>query len=99
MIDFINERNSYLIKNIKIPEIENFDKKLLLENHSLKQLNVISKKNGKYTNLYNFLNNCKTIMGQRKLKDILFYPSCDINKLKKDYDLIEYCLSIDFEKI
>lgn len=98
LIDFINERNSYLIKNIKIPEIENFDKKLLLENHSLKQLNVISKKNGKYTNLYNFLNNCKTIMGQRKLKDILFYPSCDINKLKKDYDLIEYCLSIDFEK-
>ena len=97
LINFIYERNPSLIKNIKIPEIENCEDKLILANHSLKQLNVMSNKNGKYSNLYNFLNNCKTIMGQRKLKDILFYPSCNVQELKNKYDLIEYCLSIDFE--
>lgn len=97
LLNFIKERNPYLVKNIKIPEIETFDEILLLENHSLKQLNVISNKNGKYTNLYNFLNNCKTIMGQRKLREILFHPSCNITELNKSYNLIEYCLSITFD--
>lgn len=97
LLNFINERNPHLVKNIKIPEIENLNETLLLENHSLKQLNVISNKSGKFSNLYNFLNNCKTIMGQRKLKDILFHPSCNIELLKKNYDLTEHCLSINFE--
>lgn len=97
LLNFINERNPHLIKSIKLPEVENFNEKLILENHSLKQLNVISNKTGKLSNLYNFLNNCKTIMGQRKLKDILFHPSCNIEHLQKSYDLTEHCLSINFE--
>lgn len=98
LLHFIDERNSYLIKNIKIPEMMFSKDKLLLENHTLKQLNIISNKNGKFSNLYNFLNNCKTVMGQRKLKDILFNPSCNIQELKKIYDLIEHCTSIDFSE-
>ena len=95
LLNFINDHNPHLIKNIQIPVIETFENNMLLANHSLKQLCVISNGTSKLSNLYNLLNYCKTPMGHRKLKDILLHPSCNIEYLKNEYNITEYLLKIE----
>ena len=93
LLNFINEHNPFLIKNIKIPILETFDDNMLLANHSLKQLNVISNDSHKLSSLCNFLNNCKTAMGNRILREVLLHPSSNIDYLNKEYDIIEYLIN------
>ena len=68
LIDFIYKHNPSLIKHIDFPCFENINAKLVLANHSLKQLNMISdqRHNGKLGCVANFLNNCITNAGKRK---------------------------------
>ena len=95
LLNFVSEHNPYLIKNIKIPIIETFQNNLLLANHSLKQLNVISNENSKLSCLYNFINYCKTSMGNRNIKYMLLHPSCDKEYLTKEYNITEHLLKND----
>ena len=93
LLNFIHEHNPYLIKNIQIPVLETFQDNMMLANHSLKQLSIISNDtNKKISNLYNFINYSKTSMGNRKLKDILLYPSTNIEYLNKEYNIVDYCI-------
>ena len=68
LLDFIYKHNPSLIKDIDYPVFENHCNKLVLANHSLKQLNIISDQryNGKLSCVANFLNNCITNSGKRK---------------------------------
>ena len=43
LLDFIYKHNPSLVKDIDYPIFENHSNKLVLANHSLKQLNIISK--------------------------------------------------------
>lgn len=92
LLNFVCEHNPNLIRNIQIPTLETFENNMLLANHSLKQLNVISSNTSKMGSLYNFINYCKTAMGNRELKEILLHPSCNTKYLQKEYDLTEYLL-------
>jgi len=98
LIQFIYKHNPNLIKKLKQPKFENINSKLILANHSLKQLNIISdnRHNGKNMSILSLLNNCVTNMGKRTFNYILLNPSIDFDYLKKEYDIVEYCLETNF---
>ena len=98
LIDFIEKHNPYLIKDIEYPIFENHLEKLVLANHSLKQLNIINdnRYNGKLSCVANFLNNCITNPGKRKFNYDLLHPISNIDSLKKSYDVVEHLIDNKF---
>jgi DNA mismatch repair protein MutS len=95
LLDFVYQHNPYLIKKISEPVLENTSKKLILANHSLKQLNIIDDDNyrGKYSSVVKMLNECITTMGKRKFTYNFFNPVTDDDYLQKEYDIIDTLLS------
>ena len=94
LIQFIYNHNPNLIKKLQSPSLINTDTKLLLANHSLKQLNIIPDNNysGKNSCLANLLNNCITSMGKRAFNYQLLNPSIDFNYLDEIYNITEHSL-------
>jgi DNA mismatch repair protein MutS len=100
LIDFIDKHNPSLIKHIDFPCFENINSKLILANHSLKQLNMISdqRHNGKLGCVANFLNNCITNAGRRKFNYDLLHPICNSATLNASYDVTEHLIKTQFYK-
>ena len=98
LIQFIYKHNPNLIKKLKEPKFENINSKLVLANHSLKQLNIISdnRYSGKNMSILSLLNNCVTNMGKRAFNYLLLNPSIDFKFLQKEYDIMEYCMETNF---
>ena len=94
LLDFVYQHNPYLIQNISEPVLENTSKKLILANHSLKQLNIIDDDNynGKYSSVSKMLNECITSMGKRKFTNNFLNPVTDKDYLQKEYNIIETLL-------
>ena len=101
LLDFINKHNPSLIKDIDYPVFENHCNKLVLANHSLKQLNIISDQryNGKLSCVANFLNNCITNSGRRIFNYNLLHPISDVLELEKSYAIVEHLMNTEFYKI
>ncbi len=97
LLDFVYQHNPYLIQNISEPILENTSKKMILANHSLKQLNIIEDDNyrGKYSSVSKMLNECITPMGKRKFTNIFLNPVTDEDYLQREYNIIESLLSMD----
>jgi DNA mismatch repair protein MutS len=97
LLDFVYQHNPYLIQKISEPILENTSKKMILANHSLKQLNVIEDDNyrGKYSSVSKMLNECITPMGKRKFTNIFLNPVTDEDYLQREYDIIESLLTMD----
>ena len=96
LLDFVYQHNPYLIHQLAEPEWEHTNR-LVLANHSLKQLNIIddgSVKSNKLSSVVHLLNECQTPMGKRKLSDALVNPVCDETYLQKEYDMTEYWLTL-----
>lgn len=96
LLDYIHGHNENMSSKLKEPTINVSDNKLVLANHSLKQLNIIDDKNdfsGKLSSLLNFLNNCITPMGRRKFKYDLVNPITDKKTLENEYSLIEHMIN------
>jgi DNA mismatch repair protein MutS len=98
LLDFVNTHCPDLVKNINMPQFNNASDRLILANHTLKQLNIIddlsidSKKCGKLSSVYSFLNRCCTSMGKRLFQSILLSPVFDEEWLQREYQMIEYML-------
>lgn len=92
---FIYKHNPNLIKKLQIPTFINTETKLILANHSLKQLNIISDKNysGKNCCIASLLNNCITSMGKRAFNYQILNPSIDFDYLKQIYDITEHTIN------
>jgi DNA mismatch repair protein MutS len=94
LLDFIYQHNPHLVNKIKEPIFENIGDKLILANHSLKQLNIIDDNyKGKYSSVLNLLNKCITPMGKRKFAHCLLNPTTNIEFLKTEYNIIEHCIA------
>jgi DNA mismatch repair protein MutS len=95
LLDFIYQHNPNLVYKIEEPTIENDNSKLVLANHSLKQLNIIDDNNysGKYSSVVKMLNECITPMGKRKFTYCFLNPVTNIDYLQKEYDIVENMLS------
>ena len=94
LLDFIYQHNPNLIYKISEPTLENTSKKLILANHSLKQLNIIDDDNykGKYSSVVKMLNECITPMGKRKFTYNFLNPVTDEDYLQREYNIIEQLL-------
>jgi DNA mismatch repair protein MutS len=94
LLNFLYEHNPNLVNKIREPLFDNKSDRMILANHSLKQLNIIDDNNytGKYSSVLKFLNNCITPMGMRKFKYKMLNPIFDIEKLNKEYNITEYIL-------
>ena len=95
LLDFVSRHNPNLVENIDRPIKENSSDKLILANHSLKQLNIISDKrfNGKLGSVQDFLNNCVTIIGKREFNYNLLNPITDEEILNRSYNITEHVIN------
>jgi DNA mismatch repair protein MutS len=95
LLNFLNEHNPNLVNKIREPVFDNLSERLILANHSLKQLNIIDDDNytGKHSSVLKFLNNCITPMGMRKFKYKILNPIFNIDKLNIEYDITDYLLT------
>ena len=98
LLNFVHEHNPQLVHRIAEPVFENCSDRMVLANHSLKQLNIIDDDNGaksagKCSSVYKLLNNCMTPMGARHFRTRLLNPSCCQVKIQREYDITEHLLS------
>ena len=95
LLDFIYQHNPNLVYKIAEPIIENNSDKLILANHSLKQLNIIDDDNyrGKYSSVVKMLNECISPMGKRKFAHSFLNPVTNVNYLHAEYDITECLLT------
>jgi len=101
LLDFVYQHNPYLLHKISEPFFDNCSDRLVLANHSLKQLNIIDDNNynGKYSSVLKMLNACLTPMGKRKFSENFLNPTTNTNYLQGEYDIIEHMLfSENFNK-
>ena len=95
LLDFVYQHNPYLTNKISEPILENTARKMILANHSLKQLNVIDDDNyrGKYSSVVKMLNECLTPMGKRRFTYNFLNPVIDEKYLQEEYNIIEKLLT------
>jgi DNA mismatch repair protein MutS len=97
LLDFVHQHNPHLVNKISEPEFDSNSTRLVLANHSLKQLNIINDgtvKASKYSCVSEMLNNCLTPMGKRKFLYHFLNPVFDEEYLQREYDITEYFLSV-----
>jgi DNA mismatch repair protein MutS len=82
LLEYVEEHDSQIIKNIEIPEFWKHQKHLTLHNNTINQLDVSEK-------LFDIINKTKTPMGKRLLKYNLLNPIVSSKKLNKIYNEIE----------
>jgi DNA mismatch repair protein MutS len=102
LLDFIYQHNPNLVYKISEPIIEDKSNRLILANHSLKQLNIIDDSDreykGKFSSVSKMLNECITSMGKRKFAHNFLNPITDKIYLQKEYDIVEHILVTNFDQ-
>jgi len=95
IIDFVHEHCPSLTTKLNVPIIENHTDKLILANHSLKQLNILDdeRHSGKLRSVCSFLNSCLTMMGKREFMYNLHHPITNKELLKQSYEVTEQVLT------
>jgi DNA mismatch repair protein MutS len=96
LLNFVHEHNPNLVHRIAEPVFENCTDRMVLANHTLKQLNIIDDDNGaksKCSSVYRLLNNCMTPMGARHFRTRLLNPSCCAVKIQREYDITAHLIS------
>jgi DNA mismatch repair protein MutS len=95
LLNFLQEHNPDLVRKIKIPIFNNSGKRMVLANHTLKQLNIIDddtidgKKSGKFSSVLSFLNKCCNPMGRRAFQSQITNPTFDKDWLEEEYRITE----------
>jgi DNA mismatch repair protein MutS len=100
LLHFVEQHNPRLIQKIKEPIVEKTNKRLILANHSLKQLNILETDQSiehKHSCILSLLNECKTKMGKRAFKHIMVNPCRDKIVLQESYDMTEHMIKYDYE--
>jgi len=94
VLDFIYQHNPNLVNKLDEPEFDNCSERLILANHSLKQLNIIDDGNytGKFSSVEKLLNQCVTSMGIRQFSHLLLNPTTNVDYLNEEYNITEHLL-------
>lgn len=102
LLDFVFQHNPFLVRKISEPIFENCDERLVLANHSLKQLNIIDDSNsgcsGKFSSVLTMLNICMTSMGRRLFAYNLLNPTTNVADLQREYDITEYLINNKYDE-
>lgn len=99
LLDFIFQHNPNLTHKLNHPTFDNINNRLVLANHSLRQLNIVNPHNvkGQFSSIERMINKCVTPMGRRNFRDIILHPVNDIPYLKRQYKIVDYVMS-NYEK-
>lgn len=95
---FLQEHNPDLVRKLTLPLFENSSHRLVLANHTLKQLNIIDddtmdgRSSGKHSSVLAFLNRCCTPMGRRMFQHQMTNPVFDSVWLETEYNTIDILL-------
>jgi DNA mismatch repair protein MutS len=95
LLHFIQEHNPDIIKKLKMPSFNNVSDNIILANHTLTQLNIISDNSfdsqviGKKSSVMSFLNKCCTPMGKRMFQYQITHPTVNVKWLNTEYDTID----------
>jgi DNA mismatch repair protein MutS len=94
LLDFVYQHNPHLVNKISEPILENCSDRLILANHSLKQLNILEDGNqtNRFSSVAKMLNLCTTPMGKRKFAHDLLNPTTNIPRLKREYNITEHMM-------
>ena len=95
LLDTLSGFNKDIIEKIREPKIYNQSNHLILGNHSLKQLNIISdkKESDKLSSVVHFISShARTVMGKRELNRLILNPIYNDNLLNSSYDNMGYVL-------
>ena len=99
LVNFIQEHNMDLVHKIQLPIFTNTSSRMILANHTLRQLNIVSdpahdvKHNSRLSCVSTLLNQCCTPMGKRLFQYQLTHPVFDEDYLNRQYDIIDHLLS------
>lgn len=92
-IQWVYDHDPNIIEKIKVPQLYEYHKHLILYHNAAHQLNLVPLHKGesdsKYKSLFDIINKTSTSMGRRKLKYDLLNPITNINELESSYDKIE----------
>jgi len=103
LLNFIQEHNTHLLKKIKMPIFKNATKKMILANHTLQQLNIITDHTvdakGNLSSVLSFLNKCNTAIGKRKIQEQITNPVFCEKWLESEYNVISFFLEKENEMI
>jgi DNA mismatch repair protein MutS len=97
LLDFVYQHNPSLVNKISSPVFENCSDRLILANHSLKQLNIIDADNDyndKYSSVEKMLNHCLTPMGKRRFSYDFLNPTTCRSFLQSEYDITSHILNV-----
>lgn len=93
LLQYSYEHDNNIINNIRQPEYLYINDKLIINDNTLYQLNLINSiennNKTKYNSLYDVLNKTSTPMGKRYLKHVLLNPITNIDELNNRYKLID----------
>jgi len=94
MVDFLQQHSAQLVDRISPPLFSNTSKRLILGNHTLKQLNVLPSggDTNKLSSLASFLNCALTPMGRRGFQHQILNPVFDVAWLNAEYAAIQQVL-------
>ena len=97
LMNFVSEHNSDLVKKIHIPTFTNTSQRMILANHTLKQLNILPEHSTndkfhsrKISSVSCLMNSCCTAMGKRRFHHQLTHPTFDEKWLQTEYDMISH---------
>jgi len=96
LVNYIYSHNPNLASKIQLPENILCPSRLILANHSLKQLNILNtseQASGKLNSVSSLLNACVSAGGKRTFMNVLLNPSCDPTQIRKHYNATEIALS------
>jgi DNA mismatch repair protein MutS len=96
LLDFIQEHNPNLVRKISMPIFNNVSTRMVLANHTLKQLNMIDdngKQSGNLSSVLSFLNKCCSPMGKRLFEYQLTNPTFEKQWLQNEYDTTSIMLN------
>ena len=98
LLEFVKEHNPKIIDKLNLPMYNNSSYDVLLNNHTLSQLNIIgddsnnSNSAGNLSCVMNLINKCVTSMGKRLLQYYITHPTSNINWLENEYKYTEFVL-------
>lgn len=89
VLQFAYEQDKLIVNRIHIPKFIENSEQLILSGDSLYQLNLVESPFEITTTLFNIICKAKTPMGHRRVRQRLLSPITNVNKLSRQYDLID----------
>lgn len=96
LVNHLNLLNPALVDKLRYPLVDRLEDRLVLANHSAKQLNILSNDvefTNKMSSVLNITNNTMTSMGSRKYRAQLLNPICNVETLNASYEETDKLLS------